>query len=146
MRECLREIAELPPRMRIVFFREQADIVAKREQALEQGECFGIAVLQLVIVGKPESAREKHAFSGRQAVNVRLGSITEHKAVDHKLPLDCRDGAASVLGLLTLPKMNARWTERYGAHEKSDTVSAIPRYSILSLKSQGACGGEHTIG
>jgi len=30
MRECLREIAELPPRMRIVFFREQADIVAKR--------------------------------------------------------------------------------------------------------------------
>jgi hypothetical protein len=91
MRECLREIAELPPRIRIVFFGEQADIVAKREQALEQGACFGVAVLQLVIIGKPEAAREKDAFSRRQAINVRPGSITQHKAVDHELPLDCRD-------------------------------------------------------
>jgi hypothetical protein len=37
MRERLRKIAELPPCLRIVFFREQADIVAPREQALEQG-------------------------------------------------------------------------------------------------------------
>ena len=30
MRKRLREITDLPPRMRIVFFREQADVVAKR--------------------------------------------------------------------------------------------------------------------
>ena len=29
-RKRLRKIADLPPRMRIVFFREQADVVAKR--------------------------------------------------------------------------------------------------------------------
>jgi hypothetical protein len=30
MRKCLRKIADLPLRLRIVFFREQADIIAKR--------------------------------------------------------------------------------------------------------------------
>ena len=78
MRECLREIAKLPLRRRVVFFREQANIVAQREQTLEQGACFGIPMLQLVIVGKLEAAREKHAFSRRQAVDVRLGSIPQH--------------------------------------------------------------------
>src|SRR5262249_17223125 len=93
MRECLREVAKLPPGTRIVLFREQADIVAQGEQALEQGVCFGVAMLQPVIVGKPEAAREKHAFSRRQAVNVCLGSITQHKAVDHEFPLNCRYSA-----------------------------------------------------
>jgi hypothetical protein len=49
MRECLREVAKLPLRRRIVFFRQQANIVAQREQTLEQGACFGIPMLQLVI-------------------------------------------------------------------------------------------------
>jgi hypothetical protein len=58
MRERLREVAKLPPCLGVVFFREQANIVAQREQTLEQGACFGIPMLQLVIVGKPEAARE----------------------------------------------------------------------------------------
>ena len=94
MRERLRKIAELPPCLRIVFFREQADIVAQREQALEQGACFGVAVLQPVIVGKPKAARKKHPLSRRQAVNFRPCPITQHKAVNHELPLDRCDGAA----------------------------------------------------
>src|SRR5215469_14685012 len=60
MRECLREIAKLPLRLRVVFFGQQANIVAQREQTLEQGACFGIPMLQLVIIGEPEAAREKH--------------------------------------------------------------------------------------
>ena len=59
MRECLREIAKLPLRHRVVFFRQQANIIAQREQTLEQGARFGIPMLQLVIVGKPEAAREE---------------------------------------------------------------------------------------
>jgi hypothetical protein len=30
MRECLRKISDLPPRVRVVLFRKQADIVAQR--------------------------------------------------------------------------------------------------------------------
>src|SRR5262249_50328939 len=37
MRECLREIAKLPLRLRIVFFRKQTNIVAQREETLEEG-------------------------------------------------------------------------------------------------------------
>src|SRR5215469_7504356 len=78
MRECLREIAKLPLRLRVVFFCQQANIVAQREQTLEQGACFGIPMLQPIIVGKPEAAREKHAFTWRQAVDVWLRSIPQH--------------------------------------------------------------------
>src|SRR5215510_9249468 len=82
MGECLREVAELPPRPRIVFLCQQTDIVAQREQALEQGTCFNIAMLQLVIVGQPKAARQKNTFAGRQAIDVSLRSITQHKTVD----------------------------------------------------------------
>jgi hypothetical protein len=78
MRECLREIAKLPLRLRVVFFRQQANIVAQREQTLEQRACFIIPMLQLVVAGKPEAAREKSTFSRHQTVDVRLGSIPHH--------------------------------------------------------------------
>src|SRR5262249_2290701 len=94
MRECLREIAKLPLRRRVVFFRQQAHVIAQREQTLEQGACFGIPMLQFVIVGKPKTAREKHAFSRRQAVDVGFGSIPQHEPINQELALDGRDRAA----------------------------------------------------
>src|SRR5262249_35764316 len=94
MRECLREVAKLAPRLRVVFFREQDNIVPQREQTLEQGACLNIPMLQLVVGGEPEAAREKHAFAWRQAVDVCLGSIPQHKAIDQELALDGRDRAA----------------------------------------------------
>ena len=63
MRECLREISDLPPRQGVVFLRQQTDIVAKRQQALEKGACLRVAVLQRVIVGKPEAAGQEDAFA-----------------------------------------------------------------------------------
>src|SRR5262249_42408216 len=49
---------------------------------------------QRVIVGKPKAAREKCPFSGGQTINVCLGSISEHEAIDHEFLLDSRDRAA----------------------------------------------------
>jgi hypothetical protein len=63
MRKRLRKITDQPPRPRIIFLCEQADIIAKRKKPLEQQNGFGVAVLEDVIVGKPKAAREKHAFS-----------------------------------------------------------------------------------
>src|SRR5215470_16851268 len=94
MRERLREIADQPPRMGIVFFREQADVVAERQQAFEQCGCFGVAVLQRVIVGQPEAAGKKYALSRRETVDASLGAIAEHEAVDDELLLDGGKGAA----------------------------------------------------
>ena len=94
MRERLREIPDLPPHMEVVFLREQADVVAEREQALEQGGCFGVAVLQRVIVGKPEAAGKKYAFSRREPVDPGLSAIPEHEAIDHEFLLDGGKGTA----------------------------------------------------
>src|ERR1700730_17803910 len=44
MRERLRKISDLPPHVRIVLLGEQADIVAKRQQALEQGAAHVVAI------------------------------------------------------------------------------------------------------
>ena len=84
VRECLREISDLASRLRIILFSKQADVVAKLQQALEQRRCFGVAVLQHVIVGQPEAAREKYAFTRRQTV-VAAGSIAAQKSVEHEL-------------------------------------------------------------
>src|SRR5262245_64816516 len=53
-----------------------------------------MALLQRVIVGKPKAAREKYPFSCGQTINVCLGLITEHEAIDHEFLLDSCDGAA----------------------------------------------------
>src|SRR6266852_7781097 len=94
MRKRLREVADLPLCSRIVLFREQADIIAKRQQAFEQGARFRVAVLQRVVVGKPETAGKEDTFSRRETVDACLGSVPQHEAIDHELPLDRRDGAA----------------------------------------------------
>ena len=72
VRKGLRKITQLALCLRIVLFREQADIVAKRQQPFEQRACFRVAVLQRVIVGQPEAARQKDAFSRRQTVDAAL--------------------------------------------------------------------------
>src|SRR5215831_7722815 len=77
MRKGLREIADLPPRLGIVFFREQPDVVPQRQQALEQGGRFGVAVLQRVIVGEPEAAGKKDALARRETIDAGLGAIAQ---------------------------------------------------------------------
>src|SRR5438034_1287087 len=61
VREGLREIAEQPPPGRIVFFGEQAEIVADRQQALEQRNRVVASPDQGKAVGQPEAARQEHS-------------------------------------------------------------------------------------
>src|SRR6266446_8742482 len=94
MRERLRKISDLPPRPRVVLLREQADIVAKRQQALEQGACLRVTVLQRVVIGEPKTAGEEGAFSRGQAVDLCVAPVAQHKAIDHELSLYRRDRGA----------------------------------------------------
>src|SRR2546429_842472 len=56
MAERLREVAQHPPRLRFVFLCKQPDVVAQRQEALEQGASLGVASLQDIVVGQPETA------------------------------------------------------------------------------------------
>ena len=60
--ERLRKVADLPPRARVVLLGEQADVVAQREQPLEQRPRLVVAPLQDVVVGEPEAAGEERAL------------------------------------------------------------------------------------
>src|SRR3984893_5212692 len=94
MRERLRKISEQPPGAGVVFFRQQTDIVAERQQALEKSACLPVAVLQRVVVSEPETAGEEYAFSWRQTIDSCAGAIAHHEAIHHQFMLDRRDGAA----------------------------------------------------
>src|SRR5271163_1295143 len=59
MRERLRKIADQALEVRIVFFAQQADIVAQPDQPSEQLFSFAEALLQYVDVDQPETAGEE---------------------------------------------------------------------------------------
>src|SRR5262245_455789 len=125
MRKGLRKIADLPPRVGIVLFREQADIVAEGQQAFEQGRCFGVTVLQRIIVGKPEAAGKKYALSSRQTINAGLGAITEYEAIDDELFLDCGYGPAH-------PRI-------VGRQESHDRQQQEARIELATAEALGEC-------
>ena len=71
---CVNACGKLPSRRRcdrVVLLRQQADVVAQVEQALEQLARLGVPALQRQRVGQPERARQEHALAGLDAVHRR---------------------------------------------------------------------------
>src|SRR3984957_17593199 len=93
MRERLRKVAELALGMRIIFFRQKPDVIAQRQQALEQRMRFIVAPKQHISVDEPEATGEKRALPGREAVDSRARVITQHESVAKKPALDGGDRA-----------------------------------------------------
>ena len=98
---------------RIVFLGEQADVVAQREQPLEQAPRVVVAAEQHVVVGQPEAAGEERAFAGGQSVVGRVAVVAQHEAVDEQVLLDRRDRAA-----------HARIVGRQKADERNDAAGS----------------------
>src|SRR5260221_1670241 len=68
VREGLREIADQPPGLRIIFLGQQPEVVAQPEQPLEQALRLPAMTEQYQVVGQPEAAGQESALAGRQAV------------------------------------------------------------------------------
>src|SRR5712691_200411 len=92
VRERLREVADLAAAARVVLLGQQADVVAQREDPLEQRARLVDAPEQHVRVGEPEAARDEHPFARRQAVLGFTGAVPDDEAVAQQLALDCLDG------------------------------------------------------
>jgi hypothetical protein len=83
VREALPEVAELTPGARVVLLREQAEIVAKRQQMLEQPLGVGLAAEHGVDVGQPEAACK---LKGSRAPPASAGGRCDtFSGVDHEL-------------------------------------------------------------
>ena len=100
VRERLRKVAHLPLETRVVFLGEQAEVIAQREEPLEEAQRIIATAEQYVVVGEPEAAGEKRAFAGRQAVVSVLAVVAQHEAIDEEMLFDEGDGArdARVVG------------------------------------------------
>jgi hypothetical protein len=81
--ECLRKIAYQPALGRVIFLRQQADIVAEIKQALKQSGCIVLTTEQREIVRKPETTRQKDALSGWQAIDFWLRGIPGYQSISH---------------------------------------------------------------
>src|SRR5690349_6951552 len=91
----LRKVAEHAPGQWIELLGEQADVIAARQQPLEEPPRFGVAALQHIIVDQPEAAGEEGAFPRRQAVDIVLVFVAQNELVlDQKALLDGAKGAA----------------------------------------------------
>jgi hypothetical protein len=88
VRERLREIANLPSGSRVVFLRQQPDIVAQFEKPLEHPPRVGIPALQDVVVGKPKTAGEEGTFVSGQAVNCALCIVPRDKTIPQQVFLN----------------------------------------------------------
>jgi hypothetical protein len=73
----------------IKFLRQQANVIAARDQTVKQSTRVRITTLQDVIVDEPKTADQKCSFAAWQAVNCLCRFVTQNEfIVDEELLLD----------------------------------------------------------
>src|SRR5271165_866791 len=92
MRKGLRKVSEHPSRTRIVLFRQEAHIVAQRQQIFEKLSRLIPAPKQNKVVSVPEAAGQEHAFAASDAVNCCARIVAADQAARRKLFPDGLDG------------------------------------------------------
>ena len=85
MRKCLREIADQALAARLVFLRQQADVIAQGQQAFEQRHRLVAAAEHQISVDQPKAAGKEEALACRQAVLGFLGVVAQHQTVNYEL-------------------------------------------------------------
>lgn len=68
----------------IEFLGQQTNVIAAREQTIEQPPGFLITTLQYVVVDEPKTAEQKCSFAGRQAVNGIFSLVTQNEFIVYK--------------------------------------------------------------
>ena len=92
VRKGLGEVAHQPTSPGVVLFRQQPDVIAQSKKTLEQ--CLGVSIAadQVIGIGQPEAAGQKHPFARRHAVLGRLRIVSLHKSVLEQLAFDSFNG------------------------------------------------------
>ena len=90
VREGLGEVAHETLCDRVVLLGEKAEVVAQREQPLEELHRFVVAADEMQVVGQPERTGEEGALATRQSVDVvrLLRVVPAHKTVHREITPD----------------------------------------------------------
>ena len=127
MRKGLRKISQLPLCPRVVFLRQQADVVAKREKAVEEFTGLVAAAKQDEVVDVPEAARKKCSFTRRQPILGRIRVIAMDQSIDHQFTPDGLDGST-----------NARIIGRQETHQRDHQQAGIQLARTVGLHKTSA--------
>src|SRR3954466_16095314 len=92
MRKCLWKIPNLAFRNRVIFLRQQSDIVANREQPFEHLRGLVLATLQNKVIDIPKRAGKKARFVEWHAFHVAR-RITANETLPKHALFDCGHGA-----------------------------------------------------
>ena len=93
MREGLRKIAYQLFGSRFVLLAQQAHIIAERQHPFKQLQGVFATTKHQIGICKPETAREKHAFAGRQSIVRNDGIVALYESMSQETVLDTGDGA-----------------------------------------------------
>src|SRR5580704_1639604 len=90
MREGLREVADHPSGERVVFLRKETELIAQREQALEQFDRILLAADHVEAVDEPERTGQERPLPAREPIDrsVVIGAVAQHEAVIDQVALD----------------------------------------------------------
>ena len=83
----LRKIAQHAPCGGIELFGQQSNVVAMREQTLEEPLRILVSTLQDVIVHQPKAASQEGAFARRKTIDALVRLIAQHKLIIDEQPL-----------------------------------------------------------
>src|SRR5687768_2184315 len=92
VREGLRKVSQLAPCGRVVLFRQQPDIIAERQQPLEDFFCLFVLSLKGENVGQPEGAKQKDSLAVRQTIDSRIRDVPSDEASCFELLANHVDG------------------------------------------------------
>src|SRR5579862_1043657 len=91
MAEGLWKIPELAAKSGIVFFGEQADVIAQIEQTQVEFARLLMTAGHPIVVGEPERARNECPLTRRETIDAGLGRIPEHQPFVHEFSFDRGD-------------------------------------------------------
>jgi hypothetical protein len=90
VRKRLWEVADEPLRPRVVFLRQETDVVAEPNQSLEDPARLIGATKHQKVVSEPKATSEEGALADRQAVSATAGVVAHDETVDHEIAFDRR--------------------------------------------------------
>src|SRR6516162_1215766 len=134
VRERLRKVPELAPEAGIIFLRQEADIVLKGQEALEQITRLAGTPLQNEVVGEPKAAGQKRSFARRQAIGHLSSVVATDEPVCQQSPLDCADGAD-----------DAWVSRRQKADQRQQQQASVERFRSVSLNKAAEVGVERLV-
>ena len=122
MGKGLGEIAEEAARAGVIFLRQQANVVRKRDEPLEKATGFLQSAKQDVVVGQPEATGEECPFSLWQAIEACIRFVAQDQSIENKVLRDRRYRVANPL-----------IAGRKEAHNREEEQACIKAARAISL-------------